>query len=776
VRHFLSRASFALVLVCGATSSPHGQTPGAATPPDRQTTAAAPASDLDELMKRALATRDVNRQTMQQYILDEAESFEILGPGRTPLRRSTREFSWYVRDGVHVRSPVRFDGVTIGDEDRRKYEDDWLARERARLERRAAREAERQREGVDPDLPTAPPVRGESPGPTPRFVSEAYFMDFKFEPGNYYLAGRETLAGVPVLRIEYYPTAMFRDGEREDGEHGNKAAKRDEPKNPRTKQREEDISRKMNKTSLVTLWVDPAAHQIVKYTFDNVWMDFLPGAWLVRVDGVQASMTMGQPFAGVWLPGEIDVHARFSLASGPFDGTYTRRFSNYKLADVRSIIRIPKGAMAAPRPGPRMVPASYVTRAFPSRQTPAASPSAPVTEIVREIRVQGNTVVPDADVITAAGIAVGQPLPAAAVEEIEHRLVQSGKFQSVEVRKRYRSISDPGDVAIILVVHEHRGTTSAAGVLTRAKRPFGRLSDRLMFLPILSYTDGYGFSYGARATTTDLLGAGERLSVPLTWGGTRRAALEMNREFETGPLTRITATAGISQHENPHFHADDRRTGIGARAERRLARVVLAGVAASQDEIHFGAADDRLRTIGVDVAVDTRASPSFPRNAVVIGGGWSGLHFREVDGTIARYTADARGYLGLIGQAVLAARAQYAGASAPLPSYERLLLGGASTLRGFRAGTFDADRTLVTSIELRVPVTSVLSRARLGVTGFADAAAGWDADARLADAPWHRGVGGGVFIISPFLNLNLDLAHGLSGGDTRLHLAAGFGF
>ena len=37
----------------------------------------------------------------------------------------------------------------------------------------------------------------------------------------------------------------------------------------------------MNKTALVTLWVDPVEHQIVKYTFDNVWMDFLPGG-LVR--------------------------------------------------------------------------------------------------------------------------------------------------------------------------------------------------------------------------------------------------------------------------------------------------------------------------------------------------------------------------------------------------------------------------------------------------------------------------------------------------------------
>ena len=66
-------------------------------------------SDLDAFMARVLARRDVNRQTLQQYILDDDETFEILGPGRTPLYRGHREFAWYVRDGMHVRSPIRFD-------------------------------------------------------------------------------------------------------------------------------------------------------------------------------------------------------------------------------------------------------------------------------------------------------------------------------------------------------------------------------------------------------------------------------------------------------------------------------------------------------------------------------------------------------------------------------------------------------------------------------------------------------------------------------------------
>ena len=89
---------------------------------------------------------------------------------------------------------------------------------------------------------------------------------------------------------------MFNDND-DDERRGRQREPRRE--NQREREIEQRIERQMNKTALVTLWVDPAEHQIVKYTFDNVWMDFLPGGWLVKVDDIKASMTMGQPFPGV---------------------------------------------------------------------------------------------------------------------------------------------------------------------------------------------------------------------------------------------------------------------------------------------------------------------------------------------------------------------------------------------------------------------------------------------------------------------------------------------
>lgn len=321
------------------------------------------ATDLDRFMAQALQRRDIDRQTLSDYVLDEVEVFEVLGPGRVPYARMKREYTWYVRDGIHVRSPLKYDGVPIPEADRREYEDKWIKSEQGRREFRTKRDAKREQEGKGPAL-SAPSIN------EPRFISESYFMDFKFEPGNYYLAGKETLDGKPVLRIDYLPTKLFDDDNSDAAKEDRDAAAKENPdskdakdkpqekpkdkpksakeqeKDKREKEKEkhfeDEISRKMDKTSQVTLWVDPATHQIVRYTFNNVWMDFLPAGWIVKIDDLKAQMQMGQPLAGVWLPRSIDIHAGVTIALGSMDFQYRREFSNYRKADVSSKIRVPK--------------------------------------------------------------------------------------------------------------------------------------------------------------------------------------------------------------------------------------------------------------------------------------------------------------------------------------------------------------------------------------------------------------------------------------------------
>ena len=178
----------------------------------------------------------------------------------------------------------------------------------------------------------------------PRFVSDAYFLDFDFEPGNYYLVGRERLDGHEVLRIEYYPERLFTrpdegepDGDGERARDGNAEARDSEGGSTSTGGDREAAA--MEKTSLVTLWIAPEQYQIVRYTFDNLGFDFLPGRWLFRLDDLTASMTMRQPFPGVWLPARIDLRAALSLATGTYEATATRTYANYREAETGGRVR-----------------------------------------------------------------------------------------------------------------------------------------------------------------------------------------------------------------------------------------------------------------------------------------------------------------------------------------------------------------------------------------------------------------------------------------------------
>ena len=460
-------------------------------------------NELDRFMALVLEQRERNAAARLQYVLDEESRFHLAGPGGAPLWGFRGEYTWYARDGVFVRSPVRIDGVAIDEARRREYETDWLQREQRRGERRrnerrsptrasrrsthdnvrlaverlwgapvdadlveaiaeqgrtwgddhaaivaaadrilaalggvAAvgfdRAVERARDGFAmletgrllPDevaallagavariapaapgatdgefarflelfdlaarfeLPLAPPamtaaelhadpVAGEAraaalaerrralqalaetpaagresgadaPEPAwdgiePRFLSDAYFLDFEFEPGNYYLVGRETLDGHDVLRIEYYPERMFAE---EDSDDVGGDPDRDDG-DPDVPQRQVRVgaapeAAAMDKTSLVTLWVDPAQHQIVRYTFDNLGFDFLPGRWLFRLDDLTASMTMRQPFPGIWLPSRIDMRAALSLATGTYEATATRTYTGYREAETGGRLR-----------------------------------------------------------------------------------------------------------------------------------------------------------------------------------------------------------------------------------------------------------------------------------------------------------------------------------------------------------------------------------------------------------------------------------------------------
>jgi hypothetical protein len=239
-----------------------------------------------------------------------------------------REYAWYIRDGFFVRSPLRFNGVEISEAERRKSEADFLSRAKRRERRGGQGGAEASARVADDQNPEN--LQGLLlQTREPQFITSAYFLRFRFEEGRYALVGRENLDGRELLRIEYYPSTLFSQGR----------SRVRSGRSEKDKAYAAELQRMLNKTSRVTLWVEPSAHQIVKYVFENIDANFLPANWLVHVNDLRASMAMSQPFPDVWLPRELAVQATMTFAIGNFDLNYSLDYHDYRQADIQTIIR-----------------------------------------------------------------------------------------------------------------------------------------------------------------------------------------------------------------------------------------------------------------------------------------------------------------------------------------------------------------------------------------------------------------------------------------------------
>jgi hypothetical protein len=284
-------------------------------------------TDLDAFMRQVLAKRDDNWKKLQQYVLDERETIDVRGPARLPLWGERRDYTWYIRDGLFVRSPLKVNGVDIGETERRKFEADYLKRQQEREKR-----GQRSQDAAAVDAAATASVDGllkqtRQPG----FVSSAYFLRFKFEEGKYALVGHEALDGRDLLKIEYYPAKLFGGSDRR---------RRKDGTSDRDRAHDAEFQRLMNKVALVTLWVEPTARQIVKYTFNNLPFEFLPGQWLLHVDDLRATMTMDQPFPEIWLPRDLEFVFGISLAVGQVDMRYALEYHDYRQADVKANLKI----------------------------------------------------------------------------------------------------------------------------------------------------------------------------------------------------------------------------------------------------------------------------------------------------------------------------------------------------------------------------------------------------------------------------------------------------
>ncbi len=306
---------------------------------------------------------------------------------------------------------------------------------------------------------------------------------------------------------------------------------------------------------------------------------------------------------------------------------------------------------------------------------------AQTAEHVAEVRIHGNHTTPDVEIIKLTGITLGESVTDETLPQVAKRLRDSGRFKDVDVLKRYRSLTDASQISLIVIVHEYPSIDPGipGAPLPPVPGPIRRLLSQTMFLPIVSYSEGYGFTYGARASFVDVLGEGGRVSVPLTWGGTRRAAVELEKTFDdetpiSRVLSRVTGGAGISRRENPHFELPDTRQQLWGRIDKDILRELRVGGGVELDRrrlrlarradhtprqpLHHGG---RRR----DGGYAARSDLSAQRRVCADGLGAAEFQQRAVDQSLSQRSARLSG--GVIGQSVLAVRALHQRVDRPLP-------------------------------------------------------------------------------------------------------------
>jgi outer membrane protein assembly factor BamA len=393
-------------------------------------------------------------------------------------------------------------------------------------------------------------------------------------------------------------------------------------------------------------------------------------------------------------------------------------------------------------------------------------------ETITAVQVHGNTLTSDDEIRRLAGINIGERVAPTTLADVAARLRATNRFERVEILKRFASIADASQVLIVIIVDEGPVHLERSRDADRPPRVVRSRRLGMMFLPILGREDGYGLTYGVRLARPGVAGRQSRLSLPLTWGGEKRAGIEIDKTIAHGPFDRLTAGGSVSRRTNPFYDEHDDRARLWVRAEREIAPALSAGATGGWQRVSFFDVEDRFAHAGVDIVFDTRIDPTLPRNAVYVRAAADRLTVQQ---GVTRTDIDARAYVGLVGQNVLALRALRQDSTGPLPAYLKPLLGGMSNLRGFASGTAAGDTLVAMSVEAVVPLTSPLQVGKFGVSVFTDAGTAYDKGTRFADQTLRRGYGGSLWFAAAFLRLNIAVAHG-RGSTTRVHVGGNVSF
>ena len=275
-----------------------------------------------------------------------------------------------------------------------------------------------------------------------------------------------------------------------------------------------------------------------------------------------------------------------------------------------------------------------------------------------------------------------------------------------------------------------------------------------MFLPLLDFEDGYGFTYGAQLARPGVAGARSRLSFPLTWGGDRHAAVQLEKNFDGNPgmfgvLTRVETGVSISRERIRISKQTTTAIGSGFVASARSA-IRSPPAARPPGSTSRSAGCPIASRSSASTSRSTRGSIPCSRAMPSTRGRPSSISIRHRDSGESNRPRSSRLPRPAGPEHPRGARPTRGRRRSACPRICKPLLGGMSNLRGFRAGTAVGDTLVAGSLEIRAPLTSPLRVGKFGVNAFVDVGTVYDKGAHLGDQTlrpgrrWRRLVFGGL--------------------------------
>jgi outer membrane protein assembly factor BamA len=371
------------------------------------------------------------------------------------------------------------------------------------------------------------------------------------------------------------------------------------------------------------------------------------------------------------------------------------------------------------------------------------------------VRVMGNYTIADDDLIEIAAVNIGDEWNDSKLAETRRNLLKTGRFKLVEIKIRSRGSVANGPVILIIKVEEKE-----------------EIINKLMFFPLVSYSEDYGWSYGAQLAVDDFFGFDDFITIPLQWGGQKKIAAEMASTDFPG-LNKIMAKASWQRRMNPFYQIEETRKSVALEAAKRLGFLIFEG-SFEKTAVTFGVEDNFLR-VGGSVRFDNRQNSMLPHEALLLKAGWDSYSSDNWIDSFSVVSLESSAFLRVFGQLFVAGNFSFEEASDFRPTYLKKFIGGADSLRGYASASFIGDSSLLASAEIRYAFLPTEIPAKLGLALFYDAGKVWDAVQEMNDVDLRNSVGFSAFGLFSGYGVRMDVARNMD-AEWRWHFSTSMKF